>query len=111
MQHAHRSSAGGPVSEMAIVDTFTKLVFGEEDDYSARELLIIKAFRAVDANAFTDTHRDMGEYLRALGVREMIQLVSQVQVELLSGVDAVNSNANLVVGASDPHAVMNRRAH
>ena len=111
MQHAHSASAGGSVSEMAIVDTFTKLVFGEEDDYSARELLIIKAFRSIDANVFTDTHHHMGEYLRALGVREMIQLVSQVQVELLSGVDSVNSKANLVRGASDPHSVMNRRAH
>ena len=111
MQHAHSSSQGSPVSEMAIVDTFTKLVFGEEDDYSARELLIIKAFRSIDANVFTDTHHHMGEYLRALGVREMIQLVSQVQAELLSGVDSVNSKANLVRGASDPHSVMNRRAH
>jgi len=96
---------------MAIVDTFTKLVFGEEDEYSARELLIISALRAVDANVFTDTHRDMGEYLRALGVREMIQLVSQVQAELLSGVDSLNSKANLVLGANAPHSVMNRRAH
>ena len=111
MQHAHSASAGGSVGEMAIVDTFTKLVFGEEDDYSARELSIIKAFRAVDANAFADTHRDMGGYLRALGVREMIQLVSQVQAELLSGEDSLNSKANLVRGASAHHAAMNRRAH
>ena len=27
-------SEGGPVSEMDIVDTFTKLIFGEELDYS-----------------------------------------------------------------------------
>ena len=37
------------VSEMAIVDTFTKLIFGEEEGYSALELSIIEAFRAADA--------------------------------------------------------------
>jgi hypothetical protein len=113
MQRAHSSSEGGPVSEMAIVDTFTKLIFGEENDYSARELLIIQAFRAVDTNVLADTHRAMGEYLRAQGVREMIQLVSQVrmQLQLLSGLDTLNSKANLVLGASDHHQVMNRRAH
>jgi hypothetical protein len=111
MQRAHSSSEGGPVSEMAIVDTFTKLVFGEENDYSARELLIIQAFRSVDANVLVDTHRAMGGYLRAQGVREMIRLVSQVQMQLLSGVDTLNSKANLVLGASDHHHVMNRRAH
>jgi hypothetical protein len=111
MQRAHSSSEGGPVSEMAIVDTFTKLIFGEENDYSARELLIIRAFRAVDTNVLADTHRAMGEYLRAQGVREMIQLVSQVRMQLLSGVDTLNGKANLVLGASDHHQVMNRRAH
>jgi hypothetical protein len=111
MQRAHSSSEGGPVSEMAIVDTFTKLIFGEENDYSARELLIIQAFRAVDTNVLADTHRTMGEYLRAQGVREMIQLVSQVRMQLLSGVDTLNSKANLVLGASDHHHVMNRRSH
>ncbi len=73
----------GPVSEMAIVDTFTKLIFGEESQYSNRELLIIQAFRAVDNNVVFDSHRDMGAYLRALGVGEMIKLVSAVQAQLL----------------------------
>jgi hypothetical protein len=111
MQHAHSSSGSDPVSEIAIVDTFTKLIFGEENDYSARELLIIQAFRGVDANVLVDTHRAMGEYLRAQGVREMIQLVSQVQMQLLSGVDTLHSKANLVLAASDHHHVRNRRAH
>jgi len=30
----------------------------------------------------------MGEYLRALGVREMIKVVSQVHEQLLKGVDS-----------------------
>ena len=79
MQRACSNGELGHVSDMAIVDTFTKLIFGEDDAYSAKELLIIKALREVDANVALDSHRDMGEYLRALGVREMIQMVARVQ--------------------------------
>ncbi len=84
MQRAYKYSEGSQLGEMAIVDTFTKLIFGEEEDYSASELQIIQAFRAADANVLLDNHRNMGEYLRALGVREMIELVSVVQEQLLS---------------------------
>ena len=48
MKRAQRSTESGTVSEMVIVDTFTKLIFGEESRYSNRELMIIRAFRAVD---------------------------------------------------------------
>jgi len=67
-----------PISEIAIVDTFTKLIFGEEF-YSDRELLFIRTLRLVDDNVSLDDHCEMGVYLRALGVREMIQLVARVR--------------------------------
>jgi hypothetical protein len=89
MQRTHDSGEVVPVSEMAIVDTFTKLIFGEEDDYSARELMIIQAFRSVDDNVLRDSHRDMGEYLRNLGVREMIQVVARVREFILEGGEVV----------------------
>ena len=79
MKHSHKNMDGSGISEMAIVDTFTKLIFGEEDRYSHRELRIIQAFRSVDTNVVLDSHRDMGAYLRALGVQEMIRLVARVQ--------------------------------
>jgi hypothetical protein len=82
----------GPVSEMAIVDTFTKLIFGEEEGYSVLELSIIQAFRAVDANVLRDSHRDMGAYLRNLGVREMIHLVSRLREHMLEGVEILTSS-------------------
>jgi len=82
MQRAQTDKEGGQVSEMAIVDTFTKLIFGEDSQYSNRELMIIQAFRMVDPNVVFDSHRDMGAYLQALGVREMVQLVSRVQQQL-----------------------------
>jgi hypothetical protein len=111
MQRACHYSEGDVISEMAIVDTFTKLIFGEEDSYSSRELQIIQAFRAVDSNVFVDTHRDMGEYLRALGVREMIHLVSLVQDQLREGLEAVASKAGRILGSCANQQVMNRRAH
>lgn len=85
----------GLVSEMDIVDTFTKLIFGEEEGYSVRELSIIRAFRAVDSNVLRDTHSEMGEYLRNLGVREMIHLVSCLRENMLEGVvDALTAKGS-----------------
>ncbi|MDA8752685.1 hypothetical protein N9M39_00830 [Halieaceae bacterium] len=78
------------VSEMAIVDTFTKLIFGEDDYYSSGELLIIQALRVVDHNLSMDGHREMGNYLRALGVGEMIKLVSRVQGQLASAAPVIS---------------------
>ena len=66
-------------SEMEIVDTFTKLIFGMAEDFSARELDIIQTLRLVDANISLDQVDEMGVYLRALGVKEMIKLVSLVR--------------------------------
>ena len=80
-------------SEMVIVDTFTKLIFGEDADYSNQELLIIQALRSADQNISFDNHREMGVYLRALGVGEMIALVSRVQDQLATGVPVLSGRA------------------
>lgn len=98
----------GQVSEMAIVDTFTKLIFGEESHYSNRELIIIQAFRNADHNVVFDSHRDMGAYLRALGVGEMIKLVSRVQVQLA---DDESVLADPTVIAGDHPTALDRRTH
>ena len=73
-----RATETGQVTEMAIVDTFTKLIFGDEG-YSERESTIIEALRSVNADVLRDSYQEIGEYLRGLGVREMIQLVTRVQ--------------------------------
>ncbi len=86
MKQTRASAAPDPVSEMLIVDTFTKLIFGGEGEFDEREQAIVQALRLVDVNVALDNRREMGAYLRALGVREMIQLVSQVKERLLSGV-------------------------
>jgi hypothetical protein len=102
MQHAY-PPGNGAISEMMIVDTFTKLIFGEQGAYSDLELGIIQAFRAVDTNVALDSHEQMGEYLRALGVEEMIRLVSQVREQLGAGLHPPADTAN--------HLARNRRAH
>ena len=107
MKRSQKQMDGSRISEMAIVDTFTKLIFGEEDRYSNRELRIIQAFRTVDTNVVLDSHRDMGAYLRALGVQEMIQLVTRVQHQLLEG-DPVMPDAAL---GQAGEGAMGRRVH
>ena len=99
MQHAHEINDGA-ANEMAIVDTFTKLIFGEVDTYSIRELDIIQALRTVDVNVALDSRQDIGEYLRALGVQEMIHLVTRVRQQLISGsVDASGVGRSVTDGA------------
>jgi len=108
MKRAHAGRDGSQTSEMAIVDTFTKLIFGEDRRYSNRELMIIQAFRMVDTNVVFDSHRDMGAYLRALGVDEMIQLVTRVQRQLAAGMPSVAD------GRTTPEQngnALSRRAH
>ena len=101
-----QNMAEAQVGEMAIVDTFTKLIFGEESQYSNRELMIIQAFRNADANVVLDSHRDMGTYLRALGVGEMIKLVSRVQDQLALGEPLVAA-----AFANSHSSALNRRVH
>lgn len=103
MQGVSDSRATEPVSELAIVDTFTKLIFGEEDAFNSSEELIIQAFRLVDHSVVLDSHKNMGIYLRALGVAEMIQLVARVQTCLADGVQALSRVRK--------ETVLDRRAH
>ena len=110
MQRAYEFREGSQVGEMAIVDTFTKLIFGEEDDYSASELKIIQAFRAADANVLLDTHRGMGEYLRVLAVREMIELVPVVREQLLRGVGSLTNPAGHLLPGNTAYQGTNRPA-
>ena len=73
------ASTDNEPSEMEIVDTFTKLIFGVDQDFSVKELAIIQTLRQVDDNIALDSQREMGIYLRALGVAEMIKLVRRVR--------------------------------
>lgn len=100
MIRSSKSKRGDVPSEMVIVDTFTKLIFGDDTEYSSQELLIIQALRSADHNVSLDSHRDMGVYLRALEVGEMITLVSRVQEQLSTGVPVI---AGPVGAPGHPH--------
>lgn len=93
MRHGLSSSEREPVSEMWIVDTFTRLIFGDVDQFDSREKLVIEAFRNVDANVLRDTPAQMGDYLRNLGVREMIHLVARIRKQLESDASAMLGDA------------------
>lgn len=81
--HRHdNKTVEGQFSEMAIVDTFTRLIFREEADFSPRDRVVIEAFRSVDPNVFMDSYADMGDYLRNLGVSEMIHLVARIREDI-----------------------------
>ena len=100
MEHAHETIEDCQISEMAIVNVFTKLIFGEEQAYSSRELLIIQALRVVDARVVRDSHQEMGEYLRNMSVREMIQLVSRMRDQLNESTGALPSQRSPEVGTA-----------
>ncbi|MEH6584530.1 MAG: hypothetical protein V7754_21540 [Halioglobus sp.] len=92
MKHSEGACAGRSISEIAIVDTFTKLIFGQESAFEDAELDIIQALRQIDSNVALDAYPQMGVYLRALGVREMIHLVSRVREGMTSGFDIAAHN-------------------
>lgn len=96
----------GPVTEMVIVNAFTRLIFGDECT-TERELLIVQALRAVDASVLRDTPQELGQYLRSLGVREMIQLVSRVRRHIL---ESAGSPAAMLEPAA-PSANIGRPGH
>jgi hypothetical protein len=111
LQHEYNKNAEGPVTEMAIVNTFTKLIFGDEAN-SPRELSIIQAFRSVDANVLRDSHAELGEYLRNLGVREMIQLVSRLRQHMKETAEnSVTANGQAAPSANIGRCGQNRGAH
>jgi hypothetical protein len=93
VQRSYKKDEAGPVTEMAIVDTFTKLIFGDEA-LSERESLIIEAFRLVNPDVQRDSCQEMGEYLRNLGVREMIQLVSRVRQHMTENIETPATISN-----------------
>lgn len=84
------------VSEMEIVDAFTRMIFGDED-VSVQEIRIIHALSEVDSNVSLESFAEIGSYLRALGVEEMIKLVTRVRFWLTEhepGVYALSSSSH-----------------
>jgi hypothetical protein len=99
-----------PVTEMEIVNTLTKLIFGDEI-ITLQELEIVEGFRSVDANVLRDSHAELGEYLRNMGVREMIQLVSRVRQQMHDDTNTTAASSNKKSSADPQWSGHNPRPH
>ncbi len=76
-----QSYGDGPGSEMAIVDTFTRLIFGDDTGFNSQEVRIIEALTAVQGGCPLPAS-DWGPCLQAMNVAEMIELVGAVRMRL-----------------------------
>ncbi|MFV0278670.1 MAG: hypothetical protein ACK5HY_16010 [Parahaliea sp.] len=90
----------GALGAMQIVDTFTRLIFGDNREYEAVELQVIEALRQAVPDLVTDDLPGLGQYLRALGVSAMIDLDPVVQCSPLLGGVRNSDSAPLGGGAS-----------
>ncbi|ARN74189.1 hypothetical protein [Oceanicoccus sagamiensis] len=69
----------GAVDEMSIVDVFTKLIFDADSMLDETESLIVEILGQIEPSLFEASRRDISEFLRAMGVDEMIATVGQVK--------------------------------
>jgi hypothetical protein len=90
---------GDEISEMVIVDTFTRLIFGDDSEFDHRERLILEALGALDGSIVVTEPLAVGDYLRALEVSEMITLVAAVRARLEQAVPVLTGAASATVAA------------
>ncbi len=86
----------GVIDEMSIVDVFTKLIFDADSVLDETESLILESLGQIETSLFSASRRDISEFLRAMGVDEMISTVGQVkrQVDQQQGVIAAKQPGN-----------------
>lgn len=90
----------GLVDEMSIVDVFTRLIFDAEIVLDKTESLVIECLTDVDSSLVNVSRRDISEFLRSMGVDEMIAVVAKVKQTLdqqqgLVAVSRVNYRTSL----------------
>lgn len=67
------------LDEMAIVDVLTRLIFDADAELQDAELLVLELLEQIDDSLLGAARRDISEYLRAMGVDEMIQVVNRIK--------------------------------
>jgi len=65
--------------EISIVDVLTKLIFDAESELDETELLVVSLLGQIDASMVNVSRRDVSEYIRSMGVDEMIRVVEQIK--------------------------------
>jgi hypothetical protein len=69
------------MDEMSIVDIFTKLIFDAQSALDDSEVQVLELLTHYDETLLKASRRDLSEYLRAMGVDEMIKVVSVLKSE------------------------------
>ncbi|MEH6557537.1 MAG: hypothetical protein V7459_06580 [Oceanicoccus sp.] len=72
----------GTVDEMSIVDVFTKLIFDAEAVLNDTEVQIVDCLGLIESSLTHSPRREIGEFLRSMGVDEMISLVATVKCKM-----------------------------
>jgi hypothetical protein len=67
------------LDEMSIVDIFTRLIFDAESPLNVEEARIVELLCHVEPGLSGVSRRDLSEYLRSMGVEEMIQVVARLK--------------------------------
>jgi hypothetical protein len=77
-------SSNGSVSidEVSIVDTCTKLIFGDRKALNETDVLIVAALQLSDGLLEEGTLEAIGNHIRQMGVEEMIRLVGRAKQRL-----------------------------
>lgn len=70
---------GAITDEMSIVDVLTKLIFDADSELQESELMVIELLTQVVESLAGESRRDISEYLRAMGVDEMITVVNHIK--------------------------------
>ena len=91
---SHLSHSDHPLDEMSIVDIFTRLIFDAESSLEGDEAWVVEILCQIEPGLSTANRRDLSEYLRAMGVEEMIQTVGRLKqfMEQQMGVVANQGN-------------------
>lgn len=86
----------GVIDEMSIVDVFTKLIFDADSVLYETESQVVEILGQVEASLYEASRREISEFLRAMGVDEMISTVGQVKrsFDQQQGVIAANRSGN-----------------
>ena len=84
------------IDEMSIVDVITRLIFDSDSELDDTELLVVELLGQVDPTLTAGSQRDLSEYLRAMGVDEMIRVVGQIKQQL-------ECQQDLIVAKRPPH--------
>ena len=72
----------GAIDEMSIVDVFTRLIFDADSVLGETESLVVEALGQIEPSLYEVPRRDISEFLRAMGVDEMISAVGQIKRSL-----------------------------